>query len=332
MRKEIRLVLTGAGTLVVLAGAVCLHTRMQEAVLAAGERCVTVLIPSLFLFSILAAFSVRTGLLYLLTRPGAGLCRRLRIEPELAGVLLFSQMGGYPAGAQMLRAMGSRLAPGDVRRLQCVCIGCGPGFLLGTVGAGAPVQSVAWLLLSVSLPNLVLGGILLRGIRLEGEPQTGTEPLAVSLTASVESASAAMLKICGMVMAFAALMGMAGIPDALVQSLLEISCLTVYLRQGGTLPTAVGLLCFGGVCVHLQTAAITGRGLPWYFWPVRLLAAAAAYGLCMAGMQLMPAAAVPAVLLEEQAAPAVGDPVPGLCLAVMAVLLLRCRGGKLPPP
>jgi hypothetical protein len=162
------------------------------------------------------------------------------------------------------------------------------------------------------------------------------------LTESVESGAAAMLKICGMVLAFAALLSIAeavglfqlltllmptGMENAtaLVQSILEISCITEYMQQGGSFPMAAALLSFGGICVHLQAASICDGNFAWgKFWMCRILTAFMSYGFCSVGFRILCRGETVAVMLGQTVSSTSGStPVPGLCLLLMSVLLLQ---------
>ncbi len=336
-------VLTG-----MMAAAAVYHESVANAILLAGQRCVTIIIPSLYLFSILAAFAVRTGLLMTLAKPIDRLSRLLlRMDGTLLLVLLFSQLGGYPVGAQLLHRLrcSGALNEKQEQALLCVCIGCGPAFLLGTVCRGLSVTVTAVLLLSVSLPNLVLAcflgqsGILTR----ESCPLPSLRLHSTDLTEAVEAGAAAMLKICSMILFFAALYGIAEgcgllaavgkllpcaptLAEGWLGAVLEISTITDFLQHGGTLPQAAALLSFGGICVHLQNAAICDGKFPWLrFWGCRLLTAVCAWGICTGLLRFLYGGEVPAALLQPfAAAPTAPEnpPLPVLCLIVMSVLLL----------
>ncbi len=310
-------------------GAVVYHTQTAAGVYAAGERCLRVLLPSLYVFSILAACSVKIGALELLAKP----LQRIsgRYDARHVAVLLFSHVGGYPVGAQLLHTMRQEgsISAAEERRLLCVCMGCGPGFLLGTVCGKQSVGVGLWLLLSVSLPDLLLAPLVL--------PRKAADTVAPPVrrvgvqlfTEAVESAAEAMLKITAMVTAFGAVLGILdgmGLPDVpVLRSLLEISCVTSFTAAGGSLPGAAALLAFGGICVHLQVAAICGGDLGWLqFWAFRAAAAAMAYVFAAVGMQFL---GVEQVFLPEMR-PAVygGSALPGLCLLLMSVMLCRKKG------
>ncbi len=310
---------------VLTVGAVVFHAQTAAGIYTAGERCLRVLLPSLYGFSILAAYSVKIGLPGLLAKPLRFISGRY--EARLVAVLLFSQVGGYPVGAQLLHTMreDGSITAAEESRLLCVCMGCGPGFLLGTVCGKQPVGVGLWLLLSVSLPNLLLAPLVLpRKAEMSHPPvrKAGVQ----FFTEAVESAAAAMLKITAMVTAFGAVLGILdgmGLPDVpVLRSLLEISCVTAFTAAGGSLPGAAALLAFGGVCVHLQAAAICEGNVRWLlFWAFRAAAAAMAYVFAAVGMQFLGAEQV--FLPEIRPAVYGGSILPGLCLLLMSVMLCR---------
>ena len=324
----------GIGSCVIFGLLMWLSDAARGELLAAGERCLTVLVPSLYLYSLMAAFCIRSGGL-------AALSRIFGKNGMLLAVLLFSQIAGFPVGAQLLHEMeraGSLTRP-QVRRAMCVCIGCGPGFLLGTVCRGMPLGLSLWMLFSVSLPNLVLGAVMLRNCRANAElpPFPG---LSIALTTSADSAAGAMLKICAMVMAFAGVTGIleglgafAALPvrtAAGVRTVLEVSCVADYMRMGGTLPWAAAFLAFGGICVHLQVAAIAGAPDWLRFWGCRVISAACAYGICLLGVKFLFHGAVAVNLTQPRTVLTNGSILPGACLLLMSVLLLRRHFAKTP--
>ncbi len=320
-----------------LAAAICFHAEVSAAVLASGARCVNILIPSLYLFSVLASLLVRSGILETLAVPIHRLSRKiLHMDGDLLMILLFSQIAGYPVGAQLLRQMQEHFPSRRMEMLLPVCFGCGPAFLTGTVCAmrGLPPDAAGVLFLSMILPNLLLAFMLARRMDLRCReflhPRLSLN--ARTFTESVENGASAMLKICSMVLIFAAFMGMAeGILPAIptgYSCLLEISNITEFLQHGGSLPMTAALLSFGGICVHLQNAAIFGEKFPWrIFWSIRLTAAACTYGICRMGMVWLCDGASPVFLPMNPCRPEItaGDIVPSVCLLVMAFLLLQKR-------
>ena len=319
--------IAGLNALVILVLAVIWNTAVRSSILTAGERCLTVLIPSLYCYSLLAAFCIRSGGLRAVSRLSGP-------NGLLWGILLFSQIGGYPVGAQLLHELEltGEISREQEKRLLCVCFGCGPGFLMGTVCRGFPSKLSLWVMLSVILPNLLLSPLVMRNFT-EKQVIPSKTSFVQTFTGAAESAANAMLKVTAMVLAFAALMGIfdgmgvfALLPEkyaALVRAVLEVSCVTELPASGGSLPLAAACLAFGGICVHLQVAAICGA-VNWVkFWLFRVLSAGMAYGICLLGVKFLFRDVVAVSVLSARPELTTGSILPGVCLLVMSVLLLR---------
>lgn len=310
------------------ASAVYFHQQAGQGILKAGERCIMVILPSLYLFSVLASFSVKSGVLEMLAKPFRNHGGNHAV---LWMIVLFSQMGGYPVGAQLLHSMyqEGRISAEQEEKLLCACFGCGFGFLFATVSGNLRTALIIWLMLT--LPNLLTAGIFLRKMKPEVRPDSklNQKPFSVLLTESVENTASAMLKICGMILAFGAftgiLEGLTGRIPAVIGSILEISRLSDEMKSGGTLPEAVGLLSFGGLCVHCQIASISENHLRWgRFWLCRILTAVSSALLCRCSMQYLFPESIPVFLPEMQISPySSPSRIPACCLAVMSVFVLK---------
>lgn len=308
-------------------GTVVFHTQVRQAVISTGTRCLTVIVPSLYLFSILAVGCVKSGFLEWLVRPFQKFCKA---DLSLWGIVLFSQIGGYPIGGQLLHTLyqEQKISRQQEQDLLCVCMGCGFGFLFAVVGGST--RTALLLLACMVLPNLLLAMWILRNCP-KGSESEQKEPLSVSclITESVSSGAESMLKICSMILAFGAFMGIlqgiAGTLSPLVRSILEISNLTDYLQNGGHLPEAVALLSFGGICVQLQISAVTENHLAWVkFLLCRVVVSGLSYGLCRLMFFCIPAEKIPVFLTEYQySVSRFPDLLPVCCLMLMSVLVLK---------
>lgn len=312
--------------LISFTGAVYFHEQVGKAVLEAGKRCISVILPSLYLFSILSVFMIKSGILEYFTRP----LRKISPHAELWGIVFFSQIGGYPTGAQLLHSLyqEGRLTKQQEENLLCSCMGSGFGFLFATVGGNLTLALTLWGILS--LPNFFLAWLILRSMpEQENFSLPERKNFSVLLTESVENAAAAMLKICGMILAFSAWTGIfnniiAHLPEW-AESILEISNLTKYMQNGGNLPTAVSLLSFGGICVHIQLATISENHFNWKkFWLSRSLTAGISGILCRTGMKFLFPESIPVFWSETKvslySAPSA---IPTYCLILMSVFLLK---------
>ena len=264
-----------------------MHSAETAAVTAERMHlCLETLIPSLF--GCMAAAN-------LLTDSGAAawlgfrlrfFARILHIGPELLTVFLVSQIAGYPVGTlQLCRMTAANRLPADAAgRFACVCFGGGPAFLVGFAGSRLfGSAAVGWMMLS----GCIISNLLL--LLLTPKPMHPAEAAApaVRLTADVlpKAASGAMRSlaaICGMVLLFGILTllcdltgitgllirlgGCIGLSPQTVRALLaacsDVTQLHRIFACGFSFRLLVSLsaamLSFGGICVHLQCAALSG--------------------------------------------------------------------------
>lgn len=259
--------------------------------------CIQVLVPSLFLFMVLAAVLVKSGAAEVIAKPlhKASLLLFKLPYPALSAILL-AAVGGYPIGARcaaMLYEEG-RLSGSDAEKTAFIAVCAGPGFLINFVGRGLLGSPEAGtLLLFAQITATVLTGMIVgRVIKSEslssipkGHPKKGGN----LLISSVSDASRATFQMCSMVVICAALIEVIAVVSP-SHVLTDIASAAVEITTG------CGMLCgrypltliaffvgFGGISVHLQIYAGCGRltirkGLFFLFRVVQgIITAVAAY-------------------------------------------------------
>jgi len=253
-----------------------------------------ILIPSLLPFFTAAGLLTRLGLVDALGRRLAPLGQRLLgLSGAGCGVFLLGLSGGYPLGAASAAeaVRSGAMDPREAERLLCFCDNTGPAFAVGALGAGvfhsAPCGLALW---GVHVLSALLLGAVFRG--KDPPPSRQGRRAAPSggadaLTGSVAAATGALVSIGGYVVFFSALLGVTeklGFPGAAAEALARAfhadpvitrSLLTGLLEMSSGIgamnglrlcPPALALgaflLSWGGLCVHLQSAAVTaGTGI-----------------------------------------------------------------------
>lgn len=262
---------------------------VAASVLTALERCLTVIIPSLYIFTALSGFFINSGTYQLLGKFFGTFSRCiLKIPEELFGIFLISSVAGYPIGAKLISELYDRseINKKDAERLLCVCYSSGPAFVIGTVGYSMFAESInvkagLALFLSNFAANLLLLALINIGkpVPKKTDKKTKLDFSADTIVNSVVSGGKSMLVICAVIVSFAsltavlsltgvssklalALSSVFGISEPLSETLLcafmEISCITG-LDSGTLYPIAAAMLSFGGLCVLLQIKAIMGN-------------------------------------------------------------------------
>ena len=231
--------------------------------------CLQVLIPSLFLFMILAGFIVRSGLASRIPKFIVKIFGRLFGLPSACcSVIFLSLLGGYPVGAAIIDNLYKTgvLGNKESERMCMFCVCAGPGFLVTYIGAVMTRNlSLGYILLCSQIISLVISGIIARlTINPQSTPSTAKanikEPIVIkdALVSSVSDAIRSCVRMCALVVIFSSLsevfITLTKGNSALIwiTALIEITNGIKIIAEG--YPTAlIAFVCgFGGLCVHFQ--------------------------------------------------------------------------------
>lgn len=234
---------------------------VQPEASAAGVRqgltlCAQAILPGLFPFFILAN-------LWTALRPGAS---------GLQDAWLLGAVGGYPIGAKTIAELhrSGQLTKQQAEQGLLVSCCAGPAFAIGIIG-GRVFQSISMGLLVYVIhlsSSVLLGKLLAPQQHAHPHPSTPEIPLAALFTESCRKATETTLHVCGYVLLFCILTEhlkpllsvFSPLWMTLLLGLLELTGGIWQLGAAGlsnetALVVACLLLGWGGLCVHLQTAA-----------------------------------------------------------------------------
>lgn len=294
-----RRILPTLGLLGVMALLLLCSADAAQAVRDALALCVQSVIPALFPFFVVSSLFIDLGCAAVLGRSLAPIMRRLFGVSGAGGTaFLLGIIGGYPVGG---RTAGELYRSGQCEREECerllaFCNNAGPSFILGIAGLGCfgSVRVGAWLYL-IHVGAAVMVGLLFRSTsRQMGRPEkTETPRWADALIEAVRGGAMSMVNICAFVVFFLVILRLfsrfTGIQHGAILGIIEMTNGILRLandRRGFI--WAAGLLGWGGLSVHCQTAAVlsgSGLSLKRYFigkalqaaismaaaWPVSLL-------------------------------------------------------------
>lgn len=286
MRKKFKN--TTLAILLILSIIICIRNANEigYAITLATERCINVIIPSMFMFMCLTSIAVQCGIHRILGIILYPLSRFVfRINSAHCGIFLISMFSGYPSGIKLLTDALRRheISQNEFEHLSCFCFASGPAFILGTVsGILYPDTSAGTLcFVSVTAGNIITA--ILYSFFSPSKKNKIKKPeisfSAENITESVMSSSKAIFQMCSMIIAFSGFLSIAelsGIIDlissiissvsktdseisnALIASFFEISNLiTIPHRTPELLPIISALLSFGGICVLIQVIIIS---------------------------------------------------------------------------
>lgn len=298
---------------VIAAGALLLIWAGKEAAegaAAAAISCLTMLIPSLYAFTVISKLLISTDTYRFLGKPFERLARTVfHMSGEAFGIMLISQLAGYPIGASLIEQLHEQdgISKKDAQGLLCFCIAPGPAFIMAVCRSATPGYPGAWkaVFTAVAGANL-LAALATSPLRKKPEKQLEKTHIYLKIDGhsfgeAVRSGAGAMAMICGSVIFAGAVMGAlgrAGVMNMLtsfaakiidcpvqaaypiVRSFFEVSCLSGISGGVTSLPTAAAMLSFGGLCVHLQIFSVCGGISPARALCMRIPAAVLSLLIC----------------------------------------------------
>jgi len=244
----------------------------KTAVLAASDGidlCLKTVIPALLPFFFLSDFLIHSSNsgTFRILKPIASL---FHIPTGLESLLIPSFLGGYPCGAKSIHSAwrNGQLQKGDAERLLAFCNNAGPSFVFGIISQILPNIQSCWaiwgiLFLSSLLTSSFFPCLQTTAARIS---HSGT-----NATQMMNNALKAMCSVCGWVILFRILISFLErwflwiLPLPLRTAfcgILEITngCYEASKIHSIEIKTILlsCMLSLGGVCVAMQTAAVTG--------------------------------------------------------------------------
>lgn len=227
------------------------------------NRCITVIIPSLYAMMTASAILLDSGILSAVGRWISPVTKGIfGISGELATVFFFSLFAGYPVGAKMIYTLyiNGRLTKRMAEILSGLCYGSGTAFIFGCVASTGEMGRL--ILLSNIAAELFMLLILSPYFR-RNPIEEKSRNIAINgniFTKSVSSSGRALGEMCLCVIVFAVFAKMAeycGLSRIfgcdLYKAVLDVTAIN---DISADIAVKSALVSFGGVCVLFQISAI----------------------------------------------------------------------------
>ncbi len=208
IKKSIGLILISAAMAIFLFNA---DSASQGAVYGL-KLCAEKVIPSLFMFMVISSYMIKSEVLTVMGEGSRKLFGFLFDLPKESGaVFIMSLMGGFPVGAKMIRQEVERgnFTKNQGKRMLLFCVNPGLAFVINMIGASTLRNKKAGVILFVGLVmSSFIIGIASRFFKKDDthtakkETYNGSSPFVDSINESIR----AMIKICGWIILFSALM------------------------------------------------------------------------------------------------------------------------------
>lgn len=250
-----------------------------QAVRDALTLCVQSVIPALFPFFVLSSLFIDLGCASVIGQMLAPIMHRLfGISGAGGTAFLLGLIGGYPVGARTAGELyqSGQCTKTEGERLLAFCNNSGPSFILGVAGLGCfgSVRIGAWLYL-IHAGAAIIVGLLFRKAAHDTRPRINAGKIRWSdaFIHAVRNGAESMLHVCAFVVFFLVMLRLlsrfTGIEHGAVLGLIEMTngILRLDNSRWGFI-WAAGLLGWGGLSVHCQTAAVvsqSGLSMKRYF-------------------------------------------------------------------
>ncbi len=326
-----------------------------QAVSVSTDRCINVIIPSMFIFMCLTSVTVSSGLHNLISIPLTPISKFIfRLKLNEFGIFFLSHLSGYPTGIKLLTDSyrNNEISKSEFDRLSCICFAGGPAFISGIVSGILYPKTSAGILcfLSVTVGNIVAAIISSLFYRLPKKPscRPKIDVTAQCLIKSTLSSAHAVFQMCVMITAFGGIYRIAelsGIIDkfstfisnifnvstsyitAVISGIFEISNLVNLPQNNITLlPAIAAMLSFGGICVLVQIIVISDGLLNTKkFLLTRILSATISAIFCKLALPLFDLGA--ADVFKPVITYSKSGPLPAVMLLLMTLMLLSLFKG-----
>lgn len=247
---------------------------VSYAIINSLERCLKIVIPSLFAFMVISSVIIRSGLHRYFSKPFKFVSNHiLHINENLFSVFLMSFTGGYPIGAKNLTELydNSDISKKEAERMLGFCYMPSPSFVIGISSVLYSSKNAGVIIYFSILISTILFAIISGIFRKQKTEIKSTEKIKISsetIISSIESSAISLFKICIMIVFSSVIIVFIEIAitwfdidkniSVMINSLIEITNLTnIEQDMFGFLPIITALFSFGGISVIMQIKAIT---------------------------------------------------------------------------
>ncbi|MBR6696339.1 MAG: hypothetical protein IKL70_08010 [Oscillospiraceae bacterium] len=265
--------------------------KISSAIINSVERCIKVVIPSLFAFMVISSVIIKSGLHKYFSRPFRLISRYiLHINENLFSVFLMSFTGGYPVGAKNLAELydNNEISKKEAERMLSFCYMPSPAFVMGissVLYSSKKAGIIIYLSIAVStILFAVISGFFAK-VQYDNKSEYKIKISSETIISSVESSAVSLFKICIMIIFSSVIIAFVDILfseigvneniSVITNSLIEITTLTDFKKDiFRFLPFITALFSFGGISVIMQIKAIVkDRFSLKYFFISRIIIA-----------------------------------------------------------
>lgn len=256
--------------LIILFGilSITMSAQVSSEIFTALNRCLSVIIPSLFSFLVFSDLIIKSGCYKIICKPFSIVSKYIfKLDSNLFFVFLLGNICGYPIGFKLLNNL---YEDGKINKLtaevmSCYCYSSGPSFVVGLVGITMfSSKTIGFIIFFANfLSNAIIAIVLNHVVKIPNIKESLSKKKRISIVESVQSASKSVLLICSMIIMFAAIIGILkglnifNLINFNILPFLEITYIVDMAISIDIIPIISALISFGGICVLFQLKALS---------------------------------------------------------------------------
>lgn len=281
---------------------------MSVYILNSIKSCITIIIPSLYIFMIISDFIITSNIYAIFAKPFSFISRYvLKIPEQFFPIYIISNIGGYPVGAKLITDMlkNNKIDRITADNMMMYCYLSGPAFIFGIVGTNifSDIKVGILIFTSIVLSNFIIAAIIGANHNIP-ERQKIVPEIRISieeLILSVYNGGKSILKICAIIVFFSSIICIAensGLISILakwidyfaefdyatavitIKTFIEISNISLFTASLNNIPLITSLLSFGGICIILQVKSINSSLSLKRFLLFRVISMILSYLIC----------------------------------------------------
>ncbi len=251
---------------------IAMSAQVSKEISTALNRCLFVIIPSLFSFMVFSDLILKSGCYKIICKPFSLISKYIfKMDSDLFFVFLLGNICGYPIGFKLLNNLYAqgKISKFTAEIMSCYCFASGPSFVIGLVGITMFSSKTIGFIICISnfLSNCVIAIVLNHAVEMPKITETSNDKSRASIVDSVKSASMNMFMICSMILMFASIVGILKGLNVFslikfdVLPLLEVTYVVDMYVSTDLIPIISAFISFGGVCVLFQLKSLS-EGVP----------------------------------------------------------------------
>ena len=222
--------------------------------------CAEIIIPSLFIFSVVGIFLVSSNCLSSFNKFLTPFTKFVfGLSGDLFFVFLASLFSGYPVGAKLIdnSVKNKKIDENAANTMLCYCVNSGPAFIVLAIGEKVFLsKNLGYILLLSHILTALLFAVFLKGkIKNKSTIQKNNEQnLGDTFVSSVSEATSSIIGICAFVVLFSVVSEV--LKEYNLTSILPFFEITTGIITSKNLYFTAFLLGFGGISVQLQVLSV----------------------------------------------------------------------------